>query len=150
MSIGYFTGETKELRELVKSWQSEQNGSDFGLDLQTDNALAELDEWRNGESTVIITQENDDKIVGFLCMFYVDSLLVNKRVAIEKYWYVLPEHRKSGARLLYEARNWARSNQCTHLIMVASNLASDMYSKVCRIFDKFGMKLFETTFITEV
>lgn len=148
--IDYFTGETEQLRELVKSWQAEQNGEEFGLDLQADNALAELDEWRQGESTVIITQTNEGKIVGFLCMFYVDSLLVNKRIAIEKYWFVMPEYRRHGPKMLCEARRWARLNDCTHLIMVASNLASDMYSKVCKMFERLDMKLFETTFIVEV
>lgn len=150
MSIGYFIGETEELRELVKSWQAEQNGSNFGLDLRADNALAELEEWRKDEKATIIVQAIDDKILGFLCIFYVDSLLVNKRVAVEKFWYVLPEHRRSGVHLISEARKWAKDNQCSHLIMVASNLASDMYLKVCNLFGRLGMEIFETTFISEI
>ena len=150
MSIEYFTGETEELRELIKSWHSEQNGSDFGLDLQVDSALYELDEWRKGEETAIIIQVVDGKVVGFLCVFCVDSLFVGRKVAIEKYWFVMPDHRMAGVKLLHEARKWAKENNCTHLIMIASNLASDMYETVSRIFEKMGMKVFETSYITEV
>ena len=150
MSIGYFIGETEELRELVKCWQTEQKGSEFGLDLQVGNAMSELEIWRQNKDAAVIVQTVNDKIVGFLCIFCIYSPLLNRRVAIEKYWYVLPEHRRSGIKMLYEARTWAKQNNCTHLIMVASELAGDMYSKACKLFDRFGMKLFETTFIAEV
>lgn len=150
MSIGYFTGKTEELRELVKCWRAEQNGDDFGLDLQVDNALVELEVWRQGEDTAIITQVVDGKIIGFLCIFCTDSLLLNRRIAIEKYWFVMPDYRMGGVKLLHEARKWAKQNNCTHLAMVASNLASDKYEGVSRMFEKMGMKLFETSYITEV
>ena len=49
-----------------------------------------------------------------------------------------------------DAYIWAKENGCSHIIMTASNLASEMYDKVCNLYQRMGMELFETSFIQEI
>jgi hypothetical protein len=53
-------------------------------------------------------------------------------------------------RLLKAAKVLAKERGCSHFIMNASNLASDMHDKVCNFYKRLDMKKFETSFISEV
>jgi hypothetical protein len=74
----------------------------------------------------------------------------SQKLAVEKYWYVEKQYRIGGIQLLKQGYIWAKENGCSHIIMTASNLASGMYDKICNLYQRMGMELFETSYIQEI
>ncbi len=120
MKTSYLQPEEFELLKPVgSSWMAEHNGELFGIDITIDDVLNDLIE---SNTTVICLHDGPD-MVGFLALFATECFLGSQKIAVEKYWYVKPDCRTGGVVLLKEAVKWARENECSHLIMSASNLA---------------------------
>jgi GNAT superfamily N-acetyltransferase len=139
-----------KVRALCERWQSECNGEAFGLIVRADDALSELDRWLDGATGTLLLAYDGTELVGFFAVFAVDSFLGNQTVALEKYWYALPNRVKAGPALFRAAKQWAGENGCSHLLVSASNLASDSHDKVSRFCEGMGMKKFETSYIEQV
>jgi len=152
MDIKIFTDKVETLRPIAESWQQEANNNEFGLLADNVNKyLAELHLVAYGSDSDLLVLYDGDNPVGYIGLRYFDSPLGANRIANEHYFYVIPEKRgMSSIRLLKTAKTLAGMRGCSHIIMNASNLASDMHEKVCGFYEKMGMKLFETSYISEV
>lgn len=140
--------DVEKLRSLGERWFREHRARKYGIDVSVDDILADGKVWMEHEDAAVIVALDGDEPVGFLALFATESFLGKQRFAIEKYWYAT-----SGVAikmLMREAKNWAKEHGCSHLLMVASHIASDKYRKVIDLYHHLGMKLFETTFICEV
>jgi hypothetical protein len=141
--------DVEQLRSLGQCWMLEQNGDDFGLDIDLETIMADLDRWIQAEGTIFIAYDGVQP-VGFFAVFAVPSFLGKQKIAIERYWFAIPGFSVAGPRLYCEAVRWAKENNCSHLIINASRLASAMHDKVCLFLEKNGAKPFETSFILEL
>lgn len=65
-------------------------------------------------------------------------------VASELFWYVPPEVRGGGIKLLFAAENWARENGMSRCIMVSPN------ERVSALYIRLGYDELETQFIKEL
>jgi len=148
MKIEYWT-EAERLTPLVTEWYKEQNGSDFGVHTDVDVYIKGTDICLKTYGGAILVMLDETKAIGFLTLIVVPSELGNQLWAHEKGWYVLPNTR-SGMRLYRQAEKWCKENGCSHLVMSASNLASNLHDKVCRFYDHMGMQKFETSYIKEL
>ncbi len=144
------TKEIEKIYPLLDKWYGSQNGKRYGLNVSFEAVVKDIKKLLNSEyeSTIFIAGEKEAE--GFLLIFKMPSLMGNQYIGVEKYWYVRPESRRYGRVLYSHAENWCKENGCTHFVMCASNLASDMHDKVCRFYEKMGMKLFETTYVKEI
>ena len=139
------------LVSIAKRWIEEADFARFGLDSMLAKGLEDLSELIAGAHSDLIMLMKDEQHIGFAGIRNFVSPLGRNLIAEEHYLYILPEHRgRGGLILLKAAREWAQKNMCTHLILNASCLASDMHDKVCKLYEYMGMSKFETSFICQV
>lgn len=148
----------EKLAEFVKAWRAEGSFREsFGLkpyNLTILNDLVDLawsDTYSFG-STLFVLFDEQENIVGVLGLFVVKSSIGHELMANEHYWYVLKDHRKGrlAIGLINKAREWAKEKLCTHFLMNASMMISEDHDQVCELYQRIGMKKFETTYIQEI
>ena len=151
MKVELFAGDIETLRPIVESWQEIVIGNGFGIIADdVDKFLVGLKDMADGtESDLLVLY--DGKPIGYIGLQYFMSPLGNQKMANEHFFFVIPEKRGlSSMRLLWDAKVLAHERGCSHFIMNASNLASDLHDKVCCFYKRLGMKKFETSYISEV
>ena len=149
IDIRLFNGNIETLRPIVESWEKDVRANEFGIIADDVNKyLMELHSMAFNENSDLLVLYDKDIPIGFVGLQYFDSPLGNQRIANEHYLYVIPEKRGiSSMRLIKNAKIVAKLKNCSHIIMNASNLASELHDKVCGFYEKTGMKLFETSYI---
>ncbi len=139
------------LKKLVVEWKDDCNGGLMGFELNTDTYLTTLKDMVSDIDSDIILLVDGDIIVGYMGVEWFVSPLGPNRIGNEHYWFVSKEHRGYGSMLLFEAaKKWCKDNRCSHIMMNASTLASDMHDKMCNLYEKYGMSKFETSYIKEI
>ena len=132
-------------------WRISCNGKAFGIDLELEvhyRDLAGLIEDKNSELFLLI---NEDRVVGYMGAIIFQSPLGKQKICQEHYWFVGGGNRGRCTLLLYRAiREWAKEKGCSHLIMSASCLASNMHDRLCNFYSSIGFDKFETSFIKEL
>lgn len=78
----------------------------------------------------------EGKAVGFLGMIITEDINDGAKVAQEAFWYVHPDHRGSGLRLLIAAEKLAKELSCLRMGMV--HLSNPAGEKLSRIFKRMG------------
>jgi hypothetical protein len=137
-----YSRDPRVLGGLAEKWLRESQTARFGLNASVSAAMDDLKGWLDKRDGTIILARKRGEPCGFLAVFRIKSFLSDDFVALEKYWYGHPM-----LRLLKEARKWARTNGCTHLIASASHLASSRYDGICRLYERLGLEKFETSYI---
>lgn len=142
----------EDLRYLAEQWKKETNG-DLGIIVNVDEHLRDLQRYiENPFIATVLLLVKEDKVVGYMGLAIFKSPLSNQVIANEHYWYVLPEFRKAKLtlKMFDEAKKWAKDKGCSHLLMNASNLASSLHDKICRLYERLGLKKFETSYIQSI
>lgn len=67
----------------------------------------------------IFLSEANGLVTGGIGAFVYTHPLSGKRTAVEVFWYVAPEHRGQGIRLLHRAESWAKDAGAETLQMIA-------------------------------
>ena len=139
------------LTVIIKSWINECKVNDFGMRLDLEEIFIDFHSLIHaGHKDLLILENDEGKIVGMMGLIFFKSPIGLQWFANEHYWYILPEYRGNGMKLIKQAREWAKKNKCSHLILNASMMASDVHNKVCSIYEKIGMKKFETNYIERI
>jgi GNAT superfamily N-acetyltransferase len=151
MNIQIYKGDAELLRKLFESRKAEMQIGKFGLNLDEVKYMAEAQKFIDRSDADMLVLFDDDTPVGYMGIEYFVSYIGDNKMANEQNWYVLPEHRGiGGIRLFQAAEIMARAKGCTHLIMNASMMASEMHDKLCSLYAKLGMSKYETSFIKEL
>ena len=152
MEIKLFNDDIETLRPIAESWREEMRANEFGIIADDiDKFLTELGSMASKADSDLLVLYDGDEPVGYIGLQYFDSPLGEQRMANEHYFFVIPEKRGlASMRLIKNAKFIAKLKGCSHLILNASNLASNMHDKICGFYEKSGMKLFETSYISEV
>ena len=152
MNIKLFNDDIETLRPVMELWRSTVDFDKFGIIADSpDKYLTELNLLaRNDNSDLLVLYDNDIP-VGYIGLQYFESPFSNQRIANEHFMYVVPEKRGlASMRLIKDAKILAKLKGCSHIIFNASNLASDLHDKLCRVYEKIGFAKFETCFITKL
>lgn len=151
MDIKLFNDDIETLRPIAESWFEFAKTNGFGLEISVDKHLLELGMMAVRDDADLIVLYDEEVPIGYIGLQYFDSPLGEQKIANEHYLYVVPEKRGlASMRLIKNAKYLAGHKGCSHIIFNASNLASDLHDKICRVYDKQGMKKFETSYISEV
>ncbi len=151
MEIKLFNDDIETLRPIAKAWQDEAQANKFGIITDVNKHLFELRSMVDNNNSDLIILYDESEPVGYIGLRYFDSPTGNQRIAEEHYLYVIPEKRGlTSMRLIKNAKYLAKLKNCSHIIFNASNLASDLHNKLCRVYEKMGFAKFETSFITEL
>lgn len=85
---------------------------------------------------------------GFLGMIVMDDINDGNKTCQEAFWYVHPDHRGSGLRLLLAAEKMAKELSCKKMTMV--HLLNPAGEKLSRIFTRMGYRPIETHYVREL
>ena len=136
---------------VIKSWYLETQKTEFGLEVDLLTATLDINQLVLSPDSDVLVLIDNDVIIGFLGIASSCSKLSAQKVAEERYYYVIPENRGiSSLRLLRAAYQWAKDRGCTHFIIYASNLASVLHDRTCQLYEKLGMRKYETSYIKEL
>ena len=141
------------MKHVALEWKETCNANNLGVTMNPDvyfEKLAKLIDRDDAALFLLFNLEN--KVVGYMGVESFYSPLDNQKIANEHHWYMLESYRGGiGAmRLVNAIKEWAKEHGCSHLIMNASNLASDLHDSVCKFYESIGMKKFETSYIQEI
>lgn len=79
-------------------------------------------------------------VVGMLAMIAFSHPLSGERIATELCWWVEPQHRGIGLRLLRAAQTWSRTQQAAVLQMIAPS------PDVAQLYERLGLHAVETSY----
>jgi GNAT superfamily N-acetyltransferase len=91
---------------------------------------------------------NDGKFVGCLGCLVVNDLNDGEMVASETFWFVDPEFRGQGVKLLIHFMRWAKEIGCSRISMV--HLINEHAEKLNDIYVKMGFTQTEVHYIKEL
>lgn len=89
-----------------------------------------------------------DKIVGGLGCIKGDDLHYPRSIAIETFWFVLPEYRGCGMELLKAFDEWAKEEGCDYQAMI--HLSDSMPDTLEKLYKFKGYKLVEKHYVKAV
>lgn len=89
---------------------------------------------------VVLVSGSDATLTGMIAMLAYDHPFSGERTAFEIVWWVEPEARGDGIRLLRAAEAWAREQGATAVQMVAPN------DRVGALYQRLGYAPVETSF----
>ena len=151
MNIKLFNDDIETLRPIAESWFEFANKNEFGIEVNVDKHLLELEMMATNDDADLIVLYDETTPIGYIGLRYFISPLGEQKIAEEHYLYVIPEKRGlASMRLIRNAKHLAKLKGCSHIIFNASNLASDLHDKVCNFYEKMGFAKFETSFITKL
>ena len=151
MKIRIFNGKAESLRAIAEEWKQAAEFNKCGILVDNvDKYLAQLHLVAYSDNSDLLVQYDGDVPVGFIGIRYFESPTGNQRIANENYYYVLKKHRTESLDLFKMAKILAGLKGCDRLIMNASNLAPEMHDKICKMYQRNGLMLFETSFTCEV
>jgi GNAT superfamily N-acetyltransferase len=88
----------------------------------------------------VLVSERAGQIVGMIGIFLFPHFLSGELVAGEVFWWVEPEHRGEGIKLLREAEKQARERGAVKLQMIAPN------PKVAALYERLGYEFVESAY----
>ncbi len=99
---------------------------------------------RDGVGGIIISL-SDNAVSGGLGFIISNDLHSGEKIAVETFWYVLPEFRGIGIKLLDEFEKLAKENSCDNIAMV--HLEDSSPEVLERLYKKRGYKLVERHYV---
>ena len=139
------------LKSLAYEWKSLCNGKSFGIDLRPEVHVRDLAKLIEDEDSELFLLLKKDRIIGYMGAICFNSPTGNQVMCQEHYWFVSGKNRGRGALLLLRAvKKYAKEMGCSHRLMTASCLASNMHDRLCVFYEKIGFRKFETTYIEEL
>lgn len=93
-----------------------------------------------GDRGLLLVLDGDEGLRGMIGVFAFEHPISGAVVASELFWWVEPETRGDGLKLLRGAERWARGVGASVLQMIAPN------EKVARLYQAFGYVKVETLF----
>lgn len=88
----------------------------------------------------VFVAERDGEVVGMIGLLCFQHPISGEATVAELFWWVEPEHRGNGVRLLKRAEQWAREQGATHVHMVAPT------PDVGALYTALGYELLESTY----
>lgn len=138
---------SKEFRgkvfELIRQFY-EESLDEYGLTLDIDSI--ERYEETHGDSTFVMLK--DSEVIGVISGVIADQPMSDKKVYMERLWYVNRGHRKYGVKLIRYVEKWCAENGIGHVIMVFMH--NSMPTKLFDFYKRMGYEPMETHLIKDV
>jgi len=139
------------LQPLADEAEQGTNSEDFAFEVKAENIMAEMRRLILSPGSMVLLLFKDGEVIGCMGLEIFTNPFSGKRMANERCWFVLKKHRGiASLRLFKAAEQIARKEGCSHFIFNASKLASDSHDKVVKLYEKLGMKHWETSFICQL
>jgi len=93
---------------------------------------------------VILVSEKDGDVSGMIALLVYDHPFSGERTAFEVFWWVEPEARGIGLRLLEHSKDWAREQGATAMQMVAPS------AQIGKLYETLGFEWVEASYQREL
>lgn len=134
--------DTLEIAKMAKAFEKESGFVKVDIDY-TAKKYADL--VRAGIAKLFVYEENG-KIIGSIGFVIGEDFHCGAKTAYETYWFVDPENRGCGIRLLLYAEKWAKDNVDRMLML---HMVDSHPEELIRLYTRRGYKLVEQTFLLE-
>lgn len=94
----------------------------------------------DGETGAIFVSEREGAVVGMIGLLAFVHPIAGELTVAEVFWWVEPEHRGGGVRLLKRAEQWARALGAVKLFMIAPT------AEVGQLYERLGYESLETCY----
>jgi GNAT superfamily N-acetyltransferase len=131
--------DTARVVEMAQRFVAETEYSDV-IALQPDRVAATVERLIANPDATVLLSGSDATITGMIAMLAYDHPFSGERTAFEVVWWVEPEARGDGLRLLRAAEEWARGRGATAVQMVAPS------QRVGELYIRLGYAPVETSF----
>jgi GNAT superfamily N-acetyltransferase len=92
------------------------------------------------DASIVFVADQDGELAGMLGMVVYRHPISDEVFASEVFWWVEPEHRGCGVRLLKAAERWAQRHGATQLQMIAPT------PQVAQLYQRLGYSEVETLY----
>lgn len=106
--------------------------------------LESLALWLLNGGGVIFVSERHGAITGMLGAVMFDHPMSGQPTASEMFWWMEPERRGDGVRLLKRFEHWAKCHGAERIMMVSPS------PEVGRLYDRLGYRATETSYVRNV
>lgn len=131
-----------DVPRLVEMGRRFLDETNYGADTPFNAAqLAQFAQWLIDHDGVIFVVERDGVIVGMLGAMQYHHPMSGASTVAEMFWWVEPEARGDGVRLVKRVEAWARDRQAMQIILTAPT------ARVGRLYDRLGYHATETSYV---
>ncbi|MDZ4254211.1 MAG: GNAT family N-acetyltransferase [Sulfuritalea sp.] len=127
VEMGMRFNELSEYRERIKA--------------KADAITATLGTLIDSPSALVLLAERDGRAVGMIGAIATLHIYSGEPVMSELFWWVEPEYRGIGLRLLHAAEDWARANNLTQSVMISPS------PEVSALYRRLGYSPLEEQFV---
>jgi len=139
-----------KLSTLIGSWMTECKMKEFGVHLNLVEFFEDFKSLIALDNKDLMVLEVDNKIVGLMGLIFFKSPTGLQYFTQDRHWYIMPEYRGNGLKMIAMAEEWAKDKKCSHLLLSVNMMASNMHDRTCKVYEKKGMQKFEITYIKKV
>lgn len=127
------------LLEMGQRFVAESEYASF-ISINTESLARTITNLSESPDGTVLVAEADDVPKGMIAMIVYDHPYSGERTAFELVWWMEPESRGNGLRLLRAAEDWARERGATSMQMVAPN------ERIGALYRRLGYQPVETSF----
>lgn len=99
----------------------------------------------DGTGAMLILEDDSGRMIGGLGCLKAPDLHYPRTFAVETFWYVAPEHRGQGVRLLDAFEDWASRHGCAYTAMI--HLSDSMPDRLEAFYKSRGYALVEKHYV---
>ena len=125
--------------EMATRFVAETRYSDF-IEISQEQVESSLDAITNSPNSVVLVSGSDGHITGMIVVMICPHPFSGERIAYEVVWWVDPEARGDGVRLLRAAEKFGKDSGAKKMNMVAPN------DKVAHFYERLGYEKVEVAF----
>lgn len=92
------------------------------------------------DTGAVFVAERDDAVIGMIGLLYFEHPITGERTVTELFWWMEPEARGYGVRLLKRAERWAAAAGAQKVHMIAPT------PEVGLLYERLGYEALETTY----
>lgn len=139
--------ELKEVKSVIEMAKRFENETAF-VPVDIDHATKMYSGLIGSGKGVMIALFKDDKVVGAIGGICGPDLHYPRTVGIETFWFVIPECRGDGVRLLNFFEQWAKEKGCDYTALV--HLADSHPESLKKLYERRGYDLVENHYMRRI
>jgi GNAT superfamily N-acetyltransferase len=137
-----------DIREIIALAKMYDGGFSRHVRVDVSHATETYLEFVADGRGVVFAAKQDGKNVGGLAAIRTIDINGGFPLAVELFWFILPEHRGGGMLLLDAFESWASEQGCEKMAMI--HLSDSMPDVLQKVYERRGYELVEMHYVKEI
>jgi GNAT superfamily N-acetyltransferase len=137
----------EEAKEIFKMAKQYQGGFSRHVKVDVDYATGVWMRWLSNGAGIVFALKKDERIIGGLGAIKMPDIHSGLLTAVETFWFVNPEDRGDGLKLLDAYEKWAEESGCKRVAII--HLADSFPEVLEKIYRRRGYELIESHYVKE-